>query len=88
MIITVIGTGILVAGFIYMIIRDLKIDVGQRFEKMDSRLDFGNDKLEGWIKHSIAMQSEQSKRTDKLYEMYVETQLEIKKLHIQNAHKK
>ena len=49
-------------GFIFYVFQRLEADIG----KIDSR-------LEGWMKHSIAIQAEQSKRTDKLYEMFRET---------------
>ena len=54
---TIIGSAIAIIGFMYGIIRNLKIDIDSRIEKLDSKMD-------GWIKHSIAMQSEQSKRID------------------------
>lgn len=85
---TIIVTGMSVAGFIYMLLRNFKEDVDQRFERMDAKFDVSNEKLDGWIKHSISMQAEQAKRTDKLYEMYVDTQKEIKQLYIQNTQKK
>ena len=31
-----------------------------------------NNRLDGWIKHSIAVQAEQSKRTDQLYQMFID----------------
>lgn len=50
-----------------------------QFQKLDSDIKNVANSLDGWTKHLTAMQSEQSKRmdkmherTDKLYEMFLE----------------
>jgi hypothetical protein len=42
------------------------------FNKLDKDLSDFKISMDGWIKHMTAMQGEQSKRTDKLYEMFID----------------
>ena len=67
---TIIGSAFAVIGFVYSFIRNLKNDLDTKIDRLEKSLFGTNDKLDGFMKHSIAMQAEQSKRTDKLYEMF------------------
>jgi uncharacterized protein YoxC len=66
----IIGSAIAIIGFNYGIMHNLKSDVDNRLDKLDTRIDKLDNKIDGWTKHLTAMQGEQSKRTDKLYEMF------------------
>jgi hypothetical protein len=72
MITTILGVNVamiaFIAGFIFWI-----------FNKLDADVNAVGDRLDGWMKHSIAIQAEQAKRTDKLYEMFIDLLKESKK---------
>lgn len=42
------------------------------FNKLDADIKSSNEVMQGNIRHLTAMQAEQSKRTDKLYQMFVD----------------
>jgi len=56
---TIIGTIIGATALIYSMLRNIRSDI--------TKLD---DDVKGWVKHLTAVQAEQSKRTDKLHEMF------------------
>lgn len=45
---------------------------GWIFNKLDNDIRGVSDRLDGYVKHSTAMFSEQSKRTDRLYQMFID----------------
>ena len=63
--ITIIGT---LGGFMFWI-----------FNKLDTDIKSVDSKLDSWIRHSSAMNAEQAKRTDRLYQMFVDLLKEGKK---------
>lgn len=42
------------------------------FNKLDTDIKGVKNEMDGWTKHIVAMQAEQGKRTDKLYQMFVD----------------
>lgn len=71
-IVAMIGIDATTIGLIYGFLRNFKTDVDARFEKMDKKIEKIDSRLEGWMKHSIAIRAEQAKRTDQLYQMFID----------------
>lgn len=71
-VLTIIGA---IGAFMWYFLTRLEKDIG-RLENDIGRLDSNNESLkssfESWTKHIVAMQAEQGKRTDKLYQMFVD----------------
>lgn len=63
--ITIIGT---LSAFIFWL-----------FNKLDSDIKGVSDRLDKWIMHSTARMDSQSKRTDQLYQMFIDLLKEQKK---------
>lgn len=49
------------------------------FTKLDNDIKSVDTKLDNWIRHSSAIQAEQSKRTDRLYQMFIDLLKENRK---------
>jgi hypothetical protein len=62
-----------IIGFVYAFIENFKIEINSRFDRLDKRVNGLENRFDGWIKHSLAMHAEQEKKTEKMYEMFIES---------------
>jgi CHASE3 domain sensor protein len=63
-----VGIVSIISGIVFWLINKLDNDI----KSLRTSVEGINTSMNGWIQHMTAMQSEQSKRTDRLYQMFVD----------------
>lgn len=63
-----VGIVSIISGIVFWLINKLDNDI----KSLRTSVEGINTSMNGWIQHMTAMQAEQSKRTDRLYQMFVD----------------
>lgn len=72
LILTIVGTGITVIGFIYGFLRNLKTDLEIDIQRLDSELKGLSNKYEEGMKAQTIRTDQLNARTDQLYQMFID----------------
>jgi len=63
-----VGIVSIISGIVFWLINKLDNDI----KSLRTSVEGINTSMNGWVQHLTAMQAEQSKRTDRLYQMFVD----------------